>query len=249
MVRQIRNVVILVWVSTTSAVAELQPEIQMDRFLIGAKRLLDEKDPEAALIMMDKVLKLRDTHDGVKLPNNFNFEYAQIAFSAGQLKTTIDFVNKHLAKATRDGEFYWDALKLLDTAEASLPNNNRCHGQPKGTACWMELTGPKGCYVWNPNLQPGEKVTWTGKCVESLANGTGILEWVWAAGEKTAKSEGRLHAGRRQGQWVEYFEDGYVATGPYKAGKRHGKWVLREEDGNILRQVTFEEGIRVSSED
>ena len=247
MLGEICNIVILVWSSVPSAVGQLPLEIQMDRYVIGATRLMANNEPEAALSMMNKVLNLHESNENLNLPKNFNFKYAQIAFSAGRLQTAIDYVNKYLAKTTRAGDSYWEALKLLDTAEASLPNTNQCDGRPKGTACWMKLADPTGCYVWNPNLQLGEKVTWEGKCIESLANGPGTLKWVWAAGEKTVKTQGRLQTGRRQGHWIEYFEDGYVAEGSYKTGKRHGEWVLRGEDGNIIRQVLFEKGKKVSS--
>ena len=53
-----------------------------------------------------------------------------------------------------------------------------CTAKPSGTACWMELTNRPGCYVWNPNPQPGETVTWTAECADGLADASGSLTWV-----------------------------------------------------------------------
>ena len=49
-------------------------------------------------------------------------------------------------------------------------------------ACWIELTDQTGCYVQipAPHAADGDRAeirTWTGECVEGLAQGTGTLEW------------------------------------------------------------------------
>ena len=48
-----------------------------------------------------------------------------------------------------------------------------CTGQPKGTSCWMELANVPGCYVWNPDFQVDETVTWTGGVCRELRPGDG----------------------------------------------------------------------------
>ena len=53
-----------------------------------------------------------------------------------------------------------------------------CADQP-GESCWMEVSQRPGCYVWNPNPQPGETVTWTAECAGGLVQGTGTLRWVY----------------------------------------------------------------------
>ena len=57
------------------------------------------------------------------MPDEFHFRYAQAAFSAGSNKAAIDSVNKYLAAAGRAGDFYREALELLDEAEQNLPEN------------------------------------------------------------------------------------------------------------------------------
>ena len=106
----------------TEAVAQLPPEIMADRYLVQAERLMKEKDYEAALEAMNKIIALQKEH-GLKLPGEFHFKYAQVALSAGAIKVAIDSVNRYLAAAGRAGQFYREALELLDQAEQNLPEN------------------------------------------------------------------------------------------------------------------------------
>ena len=40
------------------------------------------------------------------------------------------------------------------------------------------IADPKtGCKVWNENPIPNEFITWSGPCVEGIANGNGTLQW------------------------------------------------------------------------
>ena len=54
-------------------------------------------------------------------PSRRRWRYAQAAFSAGSIEAAIDSVNQYLAEAGRDGEFYREALELLDEAEQIQP--------------------------------------------------------------------------------------------------------------------------------
>ena len=141
--------------------------------------------------------------------------------------------------AWNTGDKLYRALKTAEKTEtpsapqlrAGTPSTFRdeptCAGQPKGTACWMEVADQSGCYLWNPNLQVDATVTWTGECVEGLAQGTGTGKWVYDSGEKTQENTGHLEDGRRHGQWVIRFASGTVWEGPYEAGRWHGQWVFR----------------------
>ena len=129
-----------------------------------------------------------------------------------------------------------------------------CAGQPAGVSCWMEISRQPGCYVWNPNPQPDETVTWTGNCDGGLAQGAGTLTWV-SDGNRQANT-GRLHdgrfdghvvvrsangnvgegavvAGQQTGHWVWRYPDGEVHEGPLVAGQRNGHWVIRRADGQV----------------
>ena len=83
-----------------------------------------------------------------------------------------------------------------------------CAGQPAGTACWKEISGRPGCYVWDPELVLGQTVTWPGECSSGLARGTGSLTWVFPDGDEM------------------------VTTGRLLDGKLHGDWVVRDPDGD-----------------
>ena len=98
---------------------QLPPEIVVDRHLVRAERFLAAGDPAAALEAMNDVLALQEEHDLV-LQDGFDFEYAQVAYAAGRTETAIASANQYLASAGREGEFYREALELLDSAEVRL---------------------------------------------------------------------------------------------------------------------------------
>ena len=100
----------------TVAATELPPEIMADRYLVRVERLMEEKDYEAALDMMNKIVALQKEH-GLTLPDEFHFKYAQVALLAGSIKAAMDSVNKYLSAAGKAGKFYREALELLDEAE------------------------------------------------------------------------------------------------------------------------------------
>ena len=220
--------------SPTSVVAPLPPEMQLDRYLLGAEKLMAQKDHQAALDTMSKILALQKEYQ-LSLPEHFHFTHAELAFAAGSFQAALDAVNEYLVKAGRDGEFYREALDLLDDGEAALPERNRCTGQLKGSECWMALPKQPECYVWDPHFQPDATVTWTGECAEGLAQGTGTLNWAWDAGLETLEATGRLQAGQRRGQWVFQSGNGTVQAGPMAEGKRNGHWVARFENGAVSK--------------
>ena len=238
--RVIGSVFLGVWLGCIAATAgQLPPEIQVDRYLLRADRLMEAKDPKGALEVMGKIIALQKEH-GLTLPDEFHFKHAKVAFSAGEVQEAVDAVHTYLLKAGREGKFYREALELLEEAEQReqlqswIGTDKTCAGQPKGSACWMEVTGQAGCYVWNGNLMTDETVTWTGGCSEGRAQGEGTLKWVWEDGEKTSESTGSLTDGKRHhGQWVIRDADGDVGEGPYVDGKMHGQWVLRFASGGV----------------
>ena len=112
----IGSILIPVMSGLVTLAAQLPPEIMADRYLVRVERLMAEKNHEAALEMMDKIIALQKEHN-LTVPDEFHFKYAQIAFSAGSTKAAIDSLNKYLAAAGRAGRFYREALELLDEAE------------------------------------------------------------------------------------------------------------------------------------
>ena len=116
-----------------------------------------------------------------------------------------------------------------------------CAGQPRGTACWMELRNWPGCFVWNAGLVPGVTATWSGECSADLAGGRGTLTWTWGSNE--GEETGLLRAGQRTGAWVLRNPDGTVSEGSYEDGRRSGAWVIRYADGWV-DNGSYEDGKR-----
>ena len=98
---------------------QLPSDIMVDRILVRAQRLLANGDPSAAFKSMNEILALRQEHD-VVLQDDFDFQYAQVAFAAGRTQTAVTSLNEYLVAAGREGELYREALELLDAAEIRL---------------------------------------------------------------------------------------------------------------------------------
>ena len=117
----IRSIFIVVLLGVfTIVAAELSSEIMADKYQFQVKQLLAQKNYGNALYMMNKIIALKKERN-YPLSNEFYFEYARIAFSAGLIQTTIDMVNKYLATAGKNGGSYKKALALLVKAEMMFP--------------------------------------------------------------------------------------------------------------------------------
>ena len=150
------------------------------------------------------------------------------------------------------GDTLYKEVKKAEEAETPSPPQFRagtpalfrgeptCAGQTNGASCWLELANPPGCYLWNPHLQVDETVTWTGECIEGMAQGTGTRKWVYDSGKKTSEGTGQLRSGKEHGQWVRRGSDGGEWEGSYVEGTRHGNWVWREADGDVHEGPIFE---------
>ena len=134
-----------------------------------------------------------------------------------------------------DVHLYRQALELLDEAkqvQSWIETRQTCAGQSRGAECWMEVSGQPGCHIWDPHFEPGETVTWAGKCHRGRAHGRGTLTRTWKVGRKTASiSEGTFQVGKKSGQWHEHLADGAYRSGSYVKGRKHGRWNERSADG------------------
>ena len=91
----------------------------VDRHLVRAERLLAGEDFGAALAEMAAMIALQEKHE-LELPDEFDFKYAEVAFAAGRTGAAIDSLNDYSMEAGRSGEFYRQALGLLDKAELAM---------------------------------------------------------------------------------------------------------------------------------
>ena len=235
----------VLWLGLTPVVAQLPPEILMDRYLVRAERRLQSNDPMGSMEALDQIAALC-RKGKLSLPEEFSFQYARATLAAGALQTAIDSVKVYLAESGSEGAYYREALALWEDAEEKLlaadgasvdpglPSDGpRCKGQPKGTACWLELANQRGCYVWENYFIPDQTVMWTAECAAGLTQGTGTLKLFMNGGKKTQDFTGLLVKGKMQGPWVLRGWDGSVKEGPYVKGKPHGRWILRWADGRV----------------
>ena len=251
MTREVIGSVFLgVWLGCIAATAgQLPPEIQVDRYLLRADRLMEAKDPKGALEVMGKIVALQKEH-GLTLPEEFHFKHAKVAFSAGEVQEAVDAVHTYLLKAGREGKFYREALELLDEAEqreqlqAWIGNEQTCAGQPKGAECWKELTGQPGCYVWDNYLITDQTVTWTGTCSERAGPRggnaqVGLGRWrenVGIYGKPHRRQESRPVGHSRSGRdvWERRQEARPVGGRRPLCGRQEARPVgLREADGDV----------------
>ena len=134
--------------ATGSGNAQLPPEIMVDRHLLRAERLLAADDPAAALEAMNEILALQEEHDLV-LPDDFNFQYAEVAYAAGRTETAIASLNRYLIGAGQGAQFYRQALELLDSAEVSLTreeaDRQRADVERRRAARWPPGTVFRDC--------------------------------------------------------------------------------------------------------
>ena len=116
----IKNVFVIVLPGFFTVVAaELPPNIMVDKYLLQAEQLIGEQDYGSAFLVMNKIVALQRNHN-LTAPDVFYFKYAQIALKAGAFQIALDAVKKYLVAAGQEGEFYREALELLNEAEQLL---------------------------------------------------------------------------------------------------------------------------------
>ena len=110
-----------------------------------------------------------------------------------------------------------------------------------GPACWIEIENQPGCFLWNPNPQTDELVTWSGSCHGGLLDGHGTIRWSFDDGESS--NTGTYVDGKENGVWSVKQANGIEDKGPYVDGKKNGVWVIKQPDGITWTQ-TWADGER-----
>ena len=93
-------------------------------------------------------------------------------------------------------------------------------------AKWF-ATDKINCFVWNPQPQPQETVTWSGECSNGKVNGVGILSW--SNGDKYI---GEYQDGNMHGQGTYAWENKDQYTGEWQNNNFHGKGTFTYGDGD-----------------
>ena len=188
---------------------------------------------------LDALRVMRATGD---VPQNVNF--------AISLDVLTDFLNKNRVPyqyGSRAGSMSTDELartaqafshriecrtepsrastpaRTIPTPLAVLPRDGK-----QGLSGWMATR--ERCYVWNAVPQFNESVSWSGGCVNGLAQGTGTLQW-FTDGKLAQVYEGGVKEGKLNGQGTNTFPSGESYAGGYKDGLPHGSGTFTGTDG------------------
>ena len=110
------TVVVLLAQPWPFAGAQLPVGVEVERLLIRAERQVAAGDYGAAIATFDRVLEVyRENRNQV--PAEFWVNDARLAQGAGLHRRAEDSITRYLQMTGQDGEYYWQALELLDTAQ------------------------------------------------------------------------------------------------------------------------------------
>ena len=112
----------------TVAAAQLPPDIMADAYLLQAEQAIRDGDPARAQAAMQNLIPLQEEHDLV-LPDDFHFRYAKAADSADLPEQALEAVVRCLAAVGRDGQYYVEALELMNTVQAESEGRMRGTGR------------------------------------------------------------------------------------------------------------------------
>ncbi len=91
---------------------------------------------------------------------------------------------------------------------------------------------------WTTYLDDGQTVWSYGTYRDGALTGPAVI---WNIDEEGLREEGNLVDGKKEGYWVSYHPDGWIAAaGRYQEGKRDGVWERYSASGRRLRQVTYQ---------
>jgi antitoxin component YwqK of YwqJK toxin-antitoxin module len=75
-----------------------------------------------------------------------------------------------------------------------------------------------------------------------FSSGRRIGEWQWWDRDNNKEREGTYVAGKKDGQWLEWWEGKLTFSGEYKVGKPHGTFVYFDRGGNELGRFSIVNG-------
>lgn len=93
------------------------------------------------------------------------------------------------------------------------------------------IVDQNGCKAWNSNPQPGETMTWSGKCVKGFAEGKGTQKW-FKNGQPSDEYTGAMRGGKRHGKGTCIWASGQRYEGDWVDNDAHGKGTLTFANGN-----------------
>ena len=88
---------------------------------------------------------------------------------------------------------------------------------------WV-VDGKTGCKVRDDAPDPAEKITWSGKCEDGMAEGSGTLQF-YIGDKPAARYEGEMRNGRADGQGVNLEPGGGRYEGQWRNNAANGPGV------------------------
>ena len=87
------------------------------------------------------------------------------------------------------------------------------------------VADPKtGCKIWDAAPDPAEKITWSGKCEDGMADGEGTLQF-YIGDTPVTRYEGEMRNGRSDGHGVNIEPDGTRYEGSWRNNAANGQGV------------------------
>lgn len=119
-----------------------------------------------------------------------------------------------------------------------LLGSSLAYGQTANTGDFI-ADSRNGCKVWDPHPSAGETASWSGDCINGLAQGDGVVLWSrygvsfekdeghWDQGRQSGRGTQDWHSGRYEGELLEGEPSGYgvmkLQTSQYEGEFRKGK--------------------------
>lgn len=208
-----------------------------------------------------EALRLIDAYKALKVPvpPAIYLVEAKVAKQTGHDVRAFQATTNYLKTATRREPGYDNALALYTELErksdvrrwrATLSTTTPTQApaepgpaDPSGNGRWVKDSS-SGCEVWSPIPLPDESVSWSGRCADGRANGTGQVTW-FSDGHVQETDEGTLHNGAENGIIRTTDKDGNYYESNEIDGIVNGSMKTRSALGNTCEgygRFEFENG-------
>ena len=107
-------------------------------------------------------------------------------------------------------------------SEAQAPSQKEGGSAGHSVSKGVYIKDQNNCKVWVPEADQGESVTWTGKCIDGYAEGSGAIIWLVNGKPTGDRGELALRAGKANGKGTLSFADGSSYSGGFVDGVRSG---------------------------
>ena len=144
--------------------AQLSPNIMADAYLLQVEQAIRDGDLDHSRAVIQDILNLQEQHE-LDLPDAFHFRYAKAAAAADLPEQALESVVKYLTVSGREGQYYGDALALMNRAQIGVS----CRGwdtgrvfqdrEPRGGDCLYRRRGRRkdaGLFRCHPPASSGE---------------------------------------------------------------------------------------------